>query len=197
VSGQFSANRAPVASRAAEFCERPDHAGPEADAEARAAIVGLAGAPSTVPLDETLAGLVTSWFSPISLGDDGALLGEYDGAAVRVTAAEIRDVLPSVIGQLGVEVTAPVLAEALALVARRARAAHERDVVAREHRREREQQRERAELVQDAAVAQRQAELLAELAGLKNATPKMSPTTTPVPASRPVPEPPPRRWRRG
>lgn len=186
----FSANTPPVQARpdaAYGHCERPDWAGAEADRDFRASIEAVAGKASAVPFAETLSDLLTSWFAPVTAGDDGSLLGRLDGATVQLTMPTVRAHVrtANVVTQLGVQITDAAIAAALPIVARRARAERERDAVAADARAD----RERRELAEDVAVAERRARLLRELAELD------TPPSAPVVVPRPVPGPP-KRWRR-
>lgn len=162
----------------------PDWAGPEADAEFRAGLVAVAGRPSVEPLTATLASLISSWFGPITIAEDGTLRGHLGRDAVRVDAAIVLDLLrrSDLSGQLG-PIDAATVAAALPLVARHAHAEAERQVVADEARAD-DDHRER---VRDADLAQRRAELLRALAELDAAP-------APVVVARPVPAPPKAMW---
>ncbi|MFD5828317.1 hypothetical protein [Lentzea sp. NPDC060358] len=167
---------------------RPDYfGGPESDHEFRQDVERIAGRASVTPFAMTLASLVEDWFSPVGIGPDGSLHGRRDGNNVQVNVPTVRAVLrrTDVAGQLGIEPTAADLDEAFAIVVRHARAEAEREAVADEARAD-DDRRGRA---RDADLAQRRADLLRQLSALDA-------DEAPAVNERPVPEPPPRRWRR-
>ncbi|RDI19673.1 hypothetical protein [Lentzea flaviverrucosa] len=187
----FSANTPPVQARpdaAYGHCDRPDWMGEESDRDFRASIEAVAGKASAVPFSATLADLLGAWFAPVTAGDDGSLLGRLDGATVQLTVPTIRQHVrtANVVTQLGVQITDAAITAALPIVTRRAKAERERDVVAADARAD----RERRELAEDVEVAEKRARLLRELAELD------TPPSAPVADVRPVPGPPPKRWRR-
>ncbi|ROP37453.1 hypothetical protein [Saccharothrix texasensis] len=143
---------------------RPTPAGPEADERFRRHVQAVAGAASSVPLAATLGSLITRWFAPLHVTEDGALWGREHGQPVPVTPAAVRDLLrrSDLGGQLGTEPSAADLDEALVIAAGRARVEHERTVVAEQHQAD----RARADLVDDAERAERRAALLRQLAAL-------------------------------
>ncbi|WP_033431325.1 hypothetical protein [Saccharothrix syringae] len=174
MSAFTSTHVAPSGAPAHGNIPRPTPAGPEADERFRRHVEAMAGPASSVPLARTLGRLISGWFGPLTFADDGALLGEEHGQAVRVDARAVRDLLrrSDLGGQLGVEPSAADLDEALRLAADRARVEHERRVVAEQHRAD----RQRVELAEDVERAERRAELLRELSELDD-RPQQAPAT--------------------
>ncbi len=181
MSAYSSTHIAPSGAPAHGSVPRPTPAGPEADEKFRRHVRAVAGAASAVPLAATLGSLITRWFSPLTVADGGALLGEEHGQVVRVDARAVRDLLrrSDLGGQLGAEPSAADLEEALKVAAGRARVEHERAVVAEQH----QVDRARAELVEDADRAARKAELLRELAALDGWPSQVPAEPVPAPSS--------------
>ncbi|WP_033441912.1 hypothetical protein [Saccharothrix sp. NRRL B-16314] len=154
----------------------PQPGGEEPAARFRAALVREAGAPSAVPLGQQLARLLESWAGPLTLNEDGALVGREAGQAVLITTDVLRDMVArrNVVPQLGVTPGPADLEAAVKLASGRARAERERQAVAAEHRAD----RARVELVEDVERAERRAALLRQLAALDD-RPQQAPAEPP------------------
>ncbi|ATE52095.1 hypothetical protein [Actinosynnema pretiosum] len=144
------------------------------DTAIRAGVLREAGTPSAVPLARQLASLLASWVSPLMIADDGTLTGREHGQPIRITPAVLLDLVArrNVVPQLGCTPSTADAEEAVKLAAGRARAEHERQAVADEHRAD----RARVELAHDVERAERRAALLRQLAALDD-RPQQAPAT--------------------